>query len=141
MIASVDFCVYPVMNLLLLGQCKARPFKFHRVYFLFIFCFSAPTDHGYRGLWHKFCIILLNLPLRRTCPAGPVNFAYSVQTSWVHGIFEPACAICMVGSYASLSVCPPDWIKKGENNSYLRKYLHSNSHIQLFVYVFCIRHV
>ena len=35
-----------------LGQCKARPLKFHRVYFLFIFClffvpfFSAPTHDG-----------------------------------------------------------------------------------------------
>ncbi len=44
-------------------------------------------------------------------------------------IFEPTCAICMVGSYASLSVRPSVrlsvWTRpkiRLENNSYLGKY-------------------
>ena len=42
-------------------------------------------------------------------------------------VFEPTCANCTVGSYASLSVCSLsvvclDLTIKGENNSYLRKY-------------------
>ena len=35
-------------------------------------------------------------------------------------IFEPTCAYCAMGSYASLSVCPSVTL---DNNSYLKKYL------------------
>ncbi len=39
-------------------------------------------------------------------------------------IFEPTCACCTVGSYASLSVCLSVTLPKFrlDNNSYLRKY-------------------
>ncbi len=50
------------------------------------------------------------------------------RQKWFLIFFQPTFATCMVGSYASLSVyrlsrvCTLDLTKKGENNSYLRKY-------------------
>ena len=47
------------LNTAYLGQCKARPFNFIRVfYFLFfIFCFSAPTDIGFIALKAKLMVL------------------------------------------------------------------------------------